>query len=69
MTQHSRLQGIEHGQALLTQGRHVAANATKRLGAAPTAEAAGDLLLNFHHANVTPGQTVGQSRQLHRLHL
>ena len=69
MTLQSRLQGAQQMQALLAQGRHVAANAAKGAGAGLTAKGAGDFLLHFDHAHIALGLIVGPSRQLHRLHL
>src|SRR5207342_1637198 len=58
MTEQSRFKGSQDGQALLAQGGDIATNATKRLGADQAAETAGDLLLNFDHANIALGQTI-----------
>jgi len=69
MTRASGLQCRQERKPLFAQGRQIATNAAKSMGTRQTAEAAGDLLLHFEHAQIALGQVVGPSRQLHRLHL
>ncbi len=58
MTNQSLFQGSEQRPALLAQGREIASDATKGSSAEPGAEAAGDLLLHFDHADIALGLTV-----------
>ena len=69
MTAQRGLQRDEQIQALLAQGRQVAADATKSRRSRFAAEGARDLLLDFDHAHIALGLVIGPSRQLHRLHL
>src|SRR5437763_14405684 len=50
----------------LAQGRHIATNAAKSMGTRQTAEAAGDLLLHFEHAQIALGQVVVKVRSEER---
>jgi hypothetical protein len=69
MTTKSGLQRRQQRPTLFAQGRHIAANARKGLSTSQAAEAAGDFLLHFDHAQISLGEIIGSSRQLHRLHL
>src|SRR5512135_3088164 len=53
MTKQGSLQGGKQRHALLAQGGQVATNASKRLCASPSSEAARDLLLDFDHAQIS----------------
>ena len=54
---------------LLAQGGEVTADATEPRHPGLGAEATGDLLLHFDHAQISLRLVVGLSRQLHRLRL
>ena len=69
MSSQSQFQRGEQMSPLLAQGREIATNTAKGLRARQTAEAAGNLLLNFHHSDIAFGLRIGPSRQLHGLHL
>ena len=69
MANQGLFQGGQHREPLLAQGREIAANTAEGHSASRRAETAGDLLLHFDHPNIPLGQTVGLSRQLHRLRL
>src|SRR5579875_1477571 len=58
MTREGGLQSRQERKPLFAQGRQIAANATKGLGSGQRAEAAGDLLLHFDHAQVALGLIV-----------
>jgi hypothetical protein len=58
LAKQSGLQGRKQRQSLFAQGGQVAPNASKSLCASPRAEATGDLLLNFHHPQISLGQIV-----------
>ncbi len=59
----------EQCDPLLAQGREVTADATEHRHPLFGAEAPGDLLLHFDHAQIALRLVVGSGRQLHRLHL
>jgi len=69
MADQSLFQGHQQSKTLFPQGREIAANAAKGHRTSGRAEAAGDLLLDFDHAQISLGEIVGSSRQLHRLRL
>ena len=52
MADQSLLQSGEERHSLLTEGRQIAADATKGLRAGTRTETARDLLLDFDHANI-----------------
>src|SRR5947209_2479826 len=58
MTRQSGLQSWQERKPLFAQGRQVATNAAKGVGACQTAEAAGELWLQFDHAQIALGQIV-----------
>src|SRR5579875_3540101 len=58
MTRQGGLQSRQERKPLFAQGRQIAANAAKGLGSDQRAEAAGDLLLHFDHAQVALGLIV-----------
>jgi hypothetical protein len=58
MTPKSGLQSRQQRQALFAQHRHIAANARKGFRFRRAAEAPGDLLLHFDHAQIALGQIV-----------
>ena len=58
MTTESGLQSRQQRQALFAQRRQIAANATKGLSSSQTAEAPGDLLLDFDHAQISLGEII-----------
>jgi len=59
----------EQFDPLLAQRREVTADAAEHGHSIFGAEATGDLLLDFDHAQISLRLVVGPSRQLHRLHL
>ena len=69
MAYQSLFQGGQHGQALLAQRREIASDAAEGLSTSRRAKTAGDLLLDLHHPDIALRKAVGQSRQLHHLHL
>src|SRR5947207_5229783 len=58
MTTESGLQSRQQRQALFAQGGQIAENATKGLSSSQTAEAPGDLLLDFDHAQISLGEII-----------
>ena len=58
MTSKSGLQSRQQRHALFAQRGQIAANARKALRSRTAAEAAGDLLLHFDHAQIALGQIV-----------
>ncbi len=69
MTTKGGLQRRQHRQTLFAQRGQVATNASKGVSESLAAKAAGDFLLHLDHAKISFSQVIGQSRQLHRLHL
>src|SRR5579885_2671868 len=58
MTKQSGLQSRKQRDALLAQGGQIATNARESMCPGQRAEAAGDLLLDFDHAQIALGQVV-----------
>src|SRR5438067_7406832 len=58
MTSQGGLQRRQERKPLFAQGRQIATNAAKGVGPRRTAEATGDLLLHFEHAQIALGQIV-----------
>ena len=58
MTLQSSLQSRKQRQALLAQGGQVATNTSKGLRSSEGSEAAGNLLLDFDHAQIALGEIV-----------
>ena len=69
MTAQRGLQRGEQIPALLAHRRQVATDATKGPRSRCAAEGARNLLLDFDHPHIPLRLVIGQSRQLHRLHL
>jgi hypothetical protein len=58
MTRKGGLQRGQHRQTLFAQRGHIATDARKGLCPSQAAEAAGDFLLHFDHAQVSLGQII-----------
>ncbi len=58
MTRQSHLQRRQERKPLFAQGRQIATNPAKGAGTRQAAEAPGDLLLHFEHAQIALGQIV-----------
>ena len=69
MADQGLFQSSQHSETLLAQRREIAADAAEGYSTGRRAETAGDLLLDFDHTNIALSETIGPSRQLHRLHL
>jgi hypothetical protein len=69
MADQGLFQSNQYSQALLAQRREIASDAAEGLCTSRRTETARDLLLDLHHPDIALREAVGQSRQLHRLHL